>query len=146
MNKIWDAARQESAQLMKLADPLGVPGALCLVAMHGGGELSVPRTLKPGHSLINLLGQADAEKLVEVFGGRVIDVPRLDFFKLATRAAAAHQMRKSGLELRQIAGRLACSEKSARGLIELGAAVNPKTKGKWLETDARLAGGMCDEL
>lgn len=75
--------RRLPASVQEIADVIGVERALYLVGRlprsyppSGGGReqviMYVPKSLKPAHRLVQILGWRDAERLVGVFGGEIL--------------------------------------------------------------------------
>lgn len=62
--------------LIEIADVIGLRAALALVEHWGGTRLCVPHQLGPDSELAAALGEMAARKLVEVYRGEIVQVPR----------------------------------------------------------------------
>lgn len=82
--------------LRELVRVLGEPAAFRLVELHGGGRLIVPKSVTPGHRLIDDLGLKTFCDLVEHYGGGVIDLPKYDAVLRQLRHQRVRSLRGDG--------------------------------------------------
>ncbi|ROO28271.1 Mor transcription activator family protein [Salinisphaera orenii] len=68
----------------EIAAVIGMAATCDLIAARGGTRLYVPAQLTPEHALNREIGAEAAAKLVEIYGGDTLDMPRAH---AATRAA-----------------------------------------------------------
>lgn len=62
--------------LREMSELIGIPATMAIVRAYGGVRLYVPMKLTHNHPLIKLVGSANAEKLVDRFGGEAhFDIP-----------------------------------------------------------------------
>lgn len=61
--------------LRQIADEAGLTAALKLAQAKGGTEIYVPRTVKAGHWLAELLGLEEARAICRLYAGENISVP-----------------------------------------------------------------------
>ncbi len=97
------------ASLRELARVLGDGNAVRLVGLAGGGRLSVPKRIpivKEGqdeHPLATALGAEVFAKLVAVYGGETIDIPKGDAYLRELRHDQVRRCREQGLSLDETA-------------------------------------------
>lgn len=64
--------------MQELERVLGSFPALRLMAVHGGGTISIPVTLNPKHRLAEIVGLDAMTDLVAHFGGELLYIPKPD--------------------------------------------------------------------
>lgn len=78
--------------------------------------LYVPKSLRPDHPLVSILGWADASKLVKAFGGEILQPGNcMDIYR-RFRDRAIVQMLRQGIPTAGIAGMMGLSERQIRNL------------------------------
>lgn len=92
---------------------VGASAFRTLVEVRGGTSLRVPRSLSSAEHLVQWLGQDAAQRLVQEFGGFVIDVPNL-------KATPAYDHRVIPLLDKMSDGQIAitvgCTERTVRNI------------------------------
>ena len=92
---------------------VGVSAFRTLVEVRGGTSLRVPRSLSSAAHLVQWLGEEAANRLVQEFGGFVIDVPNL-------KATPAYDHRVVPLLDKMSDGQIAitvgCTERTVRNI------------------------------
>ncbi len=105
----------------KVSELIGQRLALALMAhIHGTGGtgfMRVPRTVKPTHKLVGIIGHAAAEKLCDEFGGRVIRLPRCDAMHRTKRNHEIARMAAEGSSVREIAQAFALTGRQVRNVL-----------------------------
>jgi len=103
--------------LQEIADLIGIPATMAIVEEYGGVRLYVPMKVTPDHPLSQLIGQANAEKLADHFGGEDhFDIPKA---KAALRAIRDKEIRSlwPTLSQRQLALKYQTTERNIRLIL-----------------------------
>ena len=79
--------------------------------------LYVPKTLKPDHQLVRLLGWHDAMRLVDAFGGEILQPANCAHIYRAFRDQSAIRMAREGMKPAAIAELLGMSDRTVRNLL-----------------------------
>ncbi|MDO8414148.1 MAG: Mor transcription activator family protein [Gallionellaceae bacterium] len=104
--------------LQQIVDAIGMDAALVLVAHYGGIRLYVPLELKPGHPLIELLGEEAAQKLCRAFGGdEHFDIPLNTSGSRAERNRRIRERRCQGLSHSRLAREFKTTERNIRNIL-----------------------------
>lgn len=115
--------------VQEIADVIGRERALYLVGQlprcYAGtaGHKSwrvimyVPKTLKADHQLVHLLGWHDARRLVDAFGGEILQPPTCAEIYRKFRDASIIRMARSGMKSTAIADLMEVSERHVRNLL-----------------------------
>ena len=104
--------------LQQIIDVVGVDAALIIIAHHGGTRLYVPLELKPGHWLIEILGEEAAQKLCLAFGGAEhFDVPLNTRGIRAERNRRIIERRSQGLSHSKLAREFKTTERNIRKIL-----------------------------
>lgn len=105
----------------KLTEMIGHRLAMALMAhihgIGGTGWMRVPRTVKPSHKLVGIIGHTAAEKLCAEFGGRVIRVPHCDSIHRAKRNQEIKRMATEGSPASEIAKAFALTDRHIRNVL-----------------------------
>lgn len=113
----------------EIADVIGCELALKLIASlprayHGSDGakswrviMYVPKTLKPDHALVRILGWGPAKQLVGVFGGEILKPPVCSDAMRDARREKVAQMASAGTKNRQIADALGVTERTVRNYL-----------------------------
>lgn len=88
---------------------------------HPSGQviLYVPKSLKPDHQLVRILGYPSAEKLVRAFGGEILYPASCRDVYRAFRDAAIDSMLASGRTAAEVAELMGVSERHVRNRARL---------------------------
>lgn len=87
----------------ELADAIGLPATLRLVDALGGTRIYVPEHAGPDHLLTRAIGQADADRLCDVFAHDTLELPKcLDGIR-AVRNGEIRDQRADGWDVNRIA-------------------------------------------
>ncbi|WP_126456710.1 Mor transcription activator family protein [Sulfuriflexus mobilis] len=62
--------------IQELVEITDLPAALAIVEVRGGIRLCVPRRAREDHWLAELIGLENMEKLIAIYAGEEIDIPR----------------------------------------------------------------------
>lgn len=114
--------------VQEIADVIGRDAALLLVeslpraysGMHrrsGLVILYVPKTIKPDHQLVGILGWETAAKLVHAFGGEMLQPATCFGLRIGERNAAIHARRASGVSVQSIAREFHISDRQVRNVL-----------------------------
>lgn len=101
----------------EIEDQFGRDVALLIAREFGGGELYVPKKLKPGHRLIELLGAETAQRFVELFGGPIgvqLQLPTGPFLSRDHMRRHGIYLLKAGHSLNEVARSLGVSRSSVK--------------------------------
>ncbi len=79
--------------------------------------LYVPKTLKPDHQLVQLLGWHDAQRLVEAFGGEILNPASCSEVYRAFRDRSIIDMASQGMKAKDVAELMGCSDRHVRNLM-----------------------------
>lgn len=90
---------------------IGEEHAAKLVEQYGGTRLYIPITLKPGHSLCQLLGEKVAHQLAVELGGLRAEIPRAVISQIMQRNKLILADRANGLSLRDLARKYHLTER-----------------------------------
>lgn len=91
------------AAVRELVRVLGDADALRLIGLHGGARVSVPKHARDDHPLRMALSAAGFEKLMNGYGGELLDVPKGDAYLRKLRHDHVHQCREQGLTMDETA-------------------------------------------
>lgn len=91
--------------ITRLNEALGAEATLALLASHGGANLYVPRTIKDGHPLSQVLEPEDAATLCAIYGGERLDIPKIDAILRQMRKKDIKAARKQGESIADLAMR-----------------------------------------
>ncbi len=89
--------------LTEVVDAVGLAAALALVERAGGTRVYVPVQFDAGHFLAAWLGETDAARLVENFGGELLIVPRCLAAMRNVRDRQIRAKRKEGTRVSDLA-------------------------------------------
>lgn len=82
--------------------------------------LYVPKTLKPDHYLVAILGWRDAQRMVDVFGGELLCPPTLrDVVYRPFRDAAIVELHQQGVAIGMLAEWFDMTERRVRQVLEI---------------------------
>lgn len=79
--------------------------------------LYVPKTLKPDHQLVQLLGWHDAQRLVDAFGGEILNPASCQDIYRAFRDRSIIDMASKGMKAKDVAELMGCSDRHVRNLM-----------------------------
>lgn len=85
----------------------------------------VPKALKPDHILVRLLGWRDAKRLVEAFGGEILQPANCSEIYRQFRDKSIVRMARDGMRPGDIASLVGVSERHVRNLLR----ENPQQDG-----------------
>lgn len=77
----------------------------------------VPKTLKPDHQLVEILGWHDARRLVAAFGGEILNPPTCQSIYLPFRARSIVQLVSDGIPEKEVADMMGVSVRRVRDLV-----------------------------
>lgn len=77
----------------------------------------VPKTLKPDHILVRLLGWSDAQRLVDVFGGEILQPANCADIYRQFRDRSIIRMAGDGMKPAAIAELMGVSDRHVRNLL-----------------------------
>lgn len=110
--------------MQEIAEVIGRERALYLIGrLPQSGRRSwrvslwVPKRLKPGHPLAELIGWDDAAKLSRVFGGSVIQPSNCRHIHRRFRNEAVREMSKGGMGHAEVARIVGLSVRQVRNII-----------------------------
>lgn len=119
------------ASVQELADVIGRERALYLIGQlpktyppstrtkHGATErviLYVPKTLRPDHNLVGILGWHDAQRLVQVFGGEILQPANCREVYRRFRDNSIRAFLLAGAAPNHIAGLMGVSDRHVKNL------------------------------
>lgn len=102
--------------LLEICELIGIQATLKLVAKYGGVRLYVPKTLRPDHDLVVIIGRELAEYMEERFGGEVLEIPKALLANVALRNVTIKQEYEV-LSQRQIALKYHLTERQVRNIL-----------------------------
>lgn len=117
------------ASVQEIADVIGSERALYLVGQlprcYAGNKgkqssrviMYVPKTLKPDHQLVVLLGWHDARKLVDAFGGEILQPANCAEIYRQFRDQSILRMAREGMRPGEIAEVVGVSDRHVRNLL-----------------------------
>ncbi|WP_323119997.1 hypothetical protein [Burkholderia alba] len=113
----------------EIAEVIGREQALVLLGRlpraytreHPSGTpiLYVPKTLKPDHVLVEIIGWGDASKLVKAFGGEILQPSACTSMVKAFRNATIRGMAARGLKRRLIAVQIGVSDSTVEKVLSV---------------------------
>lgn len=113
--------------VQEIADVIGRDAALLLVdslpraysPCHPSGKviLYVPQSIRPDHHLVQLLGWANAEKLVDSFGGMMLQPAICTALRVGERDEAIRGMRSRGISVQAIAREFGITDRHVRNIV-----------------------------
>ena len=118
------------ASVQEIADVIGRETALYLIGQlptcYAGTDgkrstrviLYVPKSLKPNHRLVEILGWERANKLVEGFGGEILQPANCQEVYRRFRDTEAKRLVADGLTAAQLAEVMAVSERHIRNIAK----------------------------
>lgn len=115
--------------LREVADVVGEEDALRLARACGGVETRVPRDHAAHHIWRSAVGAGSFAKLVHVFGGRLVSLPRGLHVASPRRRAEVLELHASGRTAREIALRLGLTERHVRRLLAAAKSVKGADHG-----------------
>lgn len=104
--------------LIDIAETLGLPLALRLMAAFGGQELRIPKEPVPGHPILKALGETDGRALCQYLADEKIYVPHGRPARNAR--AAVLELERKGRSRREIARLLGLSQRHVRRMANRG--------------------------
>jgi Mor family transcriptional regulator len=99
--------------LLDVADTFGLGVVVKLMQHFGGQEVEFPLRPRPGHELISVLGEEQANALCHFMSGQRVYVPHGKSRRLP---AEVTKLENTGLARREIARRLGISQRHVRRL------------------------------
>ncbi|AEJ01260.1 Mor transcription activator domain protein [Nitrosomonas sp. Is79A3] len=102
--------------LLEISELIGIKATLKLVAKYGGVRLYVPKTLRPDHDLVEIIGRESAEYMTDRFGGEVLEIPKATLANTALRNISIRQ-EYSFLSQRQLALKYQTTERHIRRIL-----------------------------
>jgi hypothetical protein len=113
--------------VQEIAEVIGREWALLLIGLcprfarrdQRGGEqvvLYIPRTLKPDHWLVRVLGWHDAHRLVRAFGGELLKPGNCGHLYRAFRDEGIQRLLDEGVPIPMVAGWFEVSERHVRSV------------------------------
>lgn len=143
------------ASVQELADVIGREQALTLIGQlprtypkgrrSGKVILYVPKVLSPHHRLVSILGWGDAQKLVDVFGGEILQPANCNCIARHARDCAVVGLLRSGVPLDVIAAIFGISVRHVRNFAG-GSPWHPSRKTchrTCAEETRRMSGNEC---
>lgn len=121
--------------VQEIADVIGRERALFLIGqlpkcfVKDGSErviLYVPKTLKPDHYLVQILGWHDAKRMVQAFGGEVLCPANCRNLYRPHRDWGIRKMASDGVPISMIAQWVGVTERMVRMVLENAQEVTPK--------------------
>jgi len=103
--------------LQEIAQLIGAAATAKLVAGHGGTCLYITIAPKPGQALYQLIGQEDAQKLANEFGGMSVEIPRAVMLHIGQRNALIRADRAAGMSQSQLALKYQLTQRSIRKIV-----------------------------
>lgn len=79
--------------------------------------LYVPKTIRPDHHLVGILGWEAASKLVSAFGGEMLQPATCFGIRIGERNSAIHAKRRSGVSVQSIAREFHISDRQVRNVL-----------------------------
>ena len=95
---------------------LGEEGLAALCAARGGRRAYIPRSIRPGHWLAELLGSEAAGRMAFQYGGCRIDIPELGA-RRANRNVEIRRCHAAGASMADVADRFGLSERQVRRIL-----------------------------
>lgn len=92
------------------------------------GDLYVPLRAKPTSALVQLIGQAAAEKLCAAYGGRTISIPQCDALRRSVRDADICRMAAEGTTQTEIARHFEMTDRQVRNILKASGVQPMKTE------------------
>jgi hypothetical protein len=89
--------------LRELRSLVGTEATVRLAGACGGSGVYVPRRPGPEHWLAQLLGEANARMLGEVYGGDKLEVPTLGALRHQERLRRMRSLREAGMSITALA-------------------------------------------
>jgi len=102
--------------LLEISELIGMAATLKLVAKYGGVRLYVPKTLRPDHDLVEIIGRELAEEIKQRFGGEVLEIPKATLANAALRNISIRQEYEF-LSQRQLALKYNTTERNIRRIL-----------------------------
>lgn len=115
--------------IRNLAEIIGLPATLAIVAVRGGTRIYIPIKSTPDHWLISIVGKDAFAELTKNYQGELIEIPRCAHSrKLAIEQEIAEAAR-AGAGTRELALRFGYTECGIRLLLTRVAKRNVLTQG-----------------
>lgn len=133
------------ASVQEIADVIGRERALYLIgrlprcyvadkrkreANKGGFServmLYVPKSLRPDHPLVQILGWPDAQRMVQAFGGEVLAPANCKHLVAGFRDAHIERLSREGLPLKLLADWFGVSERLVSNIAKAAVGENPQ--------------------
>lgn len=108
--------------LAEIASVIGRPGALALASL-AAGRLYIPKAPPPDSWLVVLLGELMCGRLVAVYGGQELSLPRPPV--RAARTAMVRELIAAGMSVRDIAVRVGLTERRVYQVLAKPAPASP---------------------
>jgi hypothetical protein len=106
------------SQLGRVAELIGRFNTFKVAQAFGGGRLSIPRHITPGHRLAELVGLEAAKALVREWGGGGIDIPRWQVLLRAIQALKLLRAHEAGESQERLARNHRMTSRSVRKLLD----------------------------
>ena len=97
--------------LLQIADYCGDTVMWTLWEQYGGCHLRVPMRYDAAHPLNTPLGAVGLARLVDAFGGEILNIPRADAARRAVRDELIRNARAEGADLATLARRFTLTER-----------------------------------
>ncbi|MFE8346318.1 MAG: hypothetical protein ABGU97_00600 [Xylella fastidiosa subsp. multiplex] len=143
------------ASVQELADVIGRKQALTLIGQlprtypkgrrSGKVILYVPKALSPHHRLVSILGWEDAQKLVDIFGGEILQPANCNYIARHARDCAVVELLRSGVPFDVIAKIFGISVRHVRNFAA-GIPSHPPRKTchrTYAQDTRRMSGNEC---
>ncbi len=93
---------------------IGLDATLRIIEAVGGCRLDVPMKVRPGHWLVELIGEKAARTLTHYYAGEKLEVPRATFFKCELRRIALVADAKQGMSQSELARKYGMTQRTVR--------------------------------
>lgn len=117
-------ARYLPGLLRDIADLVGLSSTLDVVRAYGGTRLYIPKKFMPDHPLVKVAGHEAAAKIVEIYGGEHLDLPRGAVAIQAARHEQIRAERASGMTHAKLAVKFGLTERQVRTICKGETPVN----------------------
>jgi hypothetical protein len=106
------------SQLGRVAELIGRFNAFKVAQAIGGGRLSIPMQITPGHRLAELVGLETAKVLAREYGGGTIEIPRWQVLLRAIQALKLLRAHEAGESQERLALNHRMTARSVRKLLD----------------------------
>lgn len=104
--------------MLEMAEWIGAPATLRLIAAFGGGELYVPMSMPDDHPIAHAIGIDAARRLAAIYGRERLDLPAGNAaLAAARRSQVLAQVEAGALSKQQAARQLGTSTRYVRQLL-----------------------------